>query len=254
MTTVEEPCPQPMSAARAPDIVQVLLLLGRLYEGRPDRARAGFQLLTEEPIEEPVGASAVAIGLQHGQAAADRAEIEALVLLVAAAERVPAKSQARRKSRLRCSASAARRPSGTCPSAAAAFRRPAPPALGVVSRLCEPIWRMISLYPRKPGRQRRPQRCQRAHVAGPHAVAVFARRLLGGEHRRARELGDTSQISPSMLLVCGWPTALIASAMRQRQAPGEFELGLRPDHGLLHDVGPPARLHHRVVDGEIGSR
>ena len=87
MTTVEEPCPQPMSAARAPDIVQVLLLLGRLYEGRPDRARAGFQLLTEEPIEEPVGASAVAIGLQHGQAAADRAEIEALVLLVAAAER-----------------------------------------------------------------------------------------------------------------------------------------------------------------------
>src|SRR3984893_4655502 len=67
--------------------VAVLPSLRGLYEGRPECARADFQLLTEEPIEKPVGARAVAVDLQCGQVAADRAEIEALVLLVAAAQR-----------------------------------------------------------------------------------------------------------------------------------------------------------------------
>src|SRR3954447_6152233 len=68
-------------------LIAVPPVLGGECEGRLRRARAGFQLLSEEPIEKTVGASAIACGLQHGQGAADRPEIEALVLLVAAAKR-----------------------------------------------------------------------------------------------------------------------------------------------------------------------
>src|SRR4029079_5754779 len=46
-----------------------------------------LQLLRKEPVEKPVCARAVTADLQPPQGAGERAEIEALVLLVAAAER-----------------------------------------------------------------------------------------------------------------------------------------------------------------------
>ena len=60
---------------------------------------------------------------------------------------------------------------------------------GVVSRLCDPNWRMISLT-RSRGWQGRAQPGKRPNVARPHAVSVFVRSLLCGKNGSTRKLRE----------------------------------------------------------------
>ncbi len=101
----------------------------------------------------------------------------------------------------------------------------------------------------KPGRQGRTQPGKRPHVTGPHAVAIFVRPLLRGENGRTRKLGEHSDFTK-------WLLSLRLNGIDRfrhaaREPPGEFKLGLCPDHRLLHDVRPPRGLHHGVIDVEI---
>ena len=90
---------------------------------------------------------------------------------------------------------------------------------------------------------------QRAHVREPDAPGIFLGLHLGRVDRRSGEFGEGPDFAEHFL-GCGL-FAVDALQHPVGDAPGELQLGLRPDHGLLHDVGRPGSPHHRIVGSEV---
>ena len=121
--------------------------------------------------------------------------------------------------------------------------------VGVASRLCEPSNLMISLARGIQVGIMARKRHQRRPVGEPDAVAPFVRMVLRRAHRALREHRVAPQFAEHLL--CGRAGVADRLGHRGRQPPGKFQLGLRPHHGLLHDVRIPAPRHHLVVDLDV---